>query len=407
MRNHRKVSRENFTMEIHLDPVHEVVLMNALLKKKDLSRRIYNTLLLKVILYIYLIIFLLYCFDLGTYGDITRLRQSSPSPTRSNTSTLSKQTKVTNLQSYPLEVQETIAPDINPEVLAHLDPHLLPSGNTKVTTTIKTYTYEIPGSNVSTTEKESYNYSSLNRSQTTPSKSFVYSKNESAAESAAKYSNKESSRDFEERIYKEYSSSAPPYQKPSSPLSSDHTLIKETITTRNYQPGYSPELQRREPHGKPTYVYNETTTTKNYQNEYPYGNNEPINYQPECRTHTLTKQTQTNNVEYPPNQSAILCKQESHTTNKYSSGDGFPSRDVEIINTNRPPYSGKPTQKEPVNISYQYKSHSSTMNNFRGEFEEEKEPLLHPQPFPKDGEEFEVPKKVDQLMATIGNEVHI
>lgn len=307
------------------------------------------------------------------------------------------------MHTYPLEVQETTAPDINPDVLAHLDPHLLPTGNTKVTTTIKTYTYEIPGSNVSTTEKESYNFS-LNESQTTPSKSFVYSKNESTAETAARYSNKESSRDFEERVYKEYSSSAPPYKKPSSPISSDRTLIKETVTTRNYQPGYSPELQRREPQGKPTYFYNETTTTRNYQNEFPNENNEPVNYQPERRTHTLTKQTQTN-IDNPSNQPTVLYKQETHTTNKYSSGDGYPSRDVEIINTNRPPYSGKAPQKEPVNISYQYKSHSATTNNFRGEFEEEREPLLHPQPFPKDTEAFGVPKKVDQLMATIGNEV--
>lgn len=318
---------------------------------------------------------------------------------------MTRQAKVTNVHTYPIEVQETSVPDINPEVLAHLDPHLLPSGNTKVTTTIKTYTYEIPGSNVTTTEKESFNYSSLNQSQTTPSKSFVYSKNENAAESAARYTNKESTRDYEERIFKEYSSSAPPYQKPSSPINSDRTILKETITTRNYQPGYSPELQRREPHNKPTYVYNETITTRNYKNDQPNESNEFINYQPERKTHTLTKQTQTNNIEYPSNQPAVLYKQETHTTNKYSSGDGYPTRDVEIINTSRPPYSGRAPQKEPVNISYQYKSHSSTTNNFRGEFEEERQPLLHPQPFPKDAEEFGVPKKVDQLMATFGNEV--
>lgn len=329
---------------------------------------------------------------LGTYGDIRTIRQTTPSPTHSNTSTLTKQKKVSNVHSYPLEVEETTKPDINPEVLAHLDPHLLPSGNTKVTTTIKTYTYEIPGSNVATTEKESYNYT-LNESQTTPSKSFVYSKNENAAESAARYSNKESRRDFEERTYKEYSSSIPPYQKPSSPVQSDRTLIKETVTTRNYQPGYSPELQRRD-QGKPAYVYNETTTTRNYNqnNEYP----------DERRTHTLTKETQTN-IDYPP---PVIYKQETHTTNKYSPGDGYRTREVEVINANRPPYAGKP-QKEPVNISYQYKSHSATTNNYRGEYNEEREPLLHPKPFPKDVEEFEVPKKVDQLMATIGNEVRV
>lgn len=45
-----------------------------------------------------------------------------------------------------MEVMETTTPDINPEILANLDPELMPTGNTKVTTTIKTYTYEIPGS---------------------------------------------------------------------------------------------------------------------------------------------------------------------------------------------------------------------------------------------------------------------
>lgn len=45
-----------------------------------------------------------------------------------------------------MEVVETTVPGIDPEVLAHLDPNLRPPGNTKVTTTIKTYTYEIPGS---------------------------------------------------------------------------------------------------------------------------------------------------------------------------------------------------------------------------------------------------------------------
>lgn len=384
-------------MEILLDLIQKPGRTNALLKKKVLSQGIYNTLPPKVRHKSKLFNnFIHYYFRLGTYGDITRVRHSSPSPTRSNTSTLSKQTKVTNVHSYPLEVQETIAPEIHPEVLAHLDPNLLPSGNTKVTTTIKTYTYEIPGSEVSTTEKESFNYSSLNRSQTTPSKSFVYSKNESAAESAARYTNKESSRDFEERVYKEYSSSIPPYQKPSSPISSDHTIIKETVTTRNYQPGYSPELQRRELLNKPTYVYNETTTTRNYQNEYP---NEP-NYQPERKTQTLTKQTQTNidNINKP----TVIYKQETHTTNKYSPGDGYQTKEVEVINSSRPPYSGRITPKEPVNISYQYKAQSAS--NYRSDFEE-REPLLHPHPFPKDTEEFEVPKKVDQLMATIGNEV--
>lgn len=112
----------------------------------------------------------------GTYGHV---RHPSPSPSR--TGTLSKQTKVTNIHSYPMEVVETTTPDINPEILASLDPNLLPAGNTKVTTTIKTYTYEIPGTALASpgsgggVETERLVYSP-NQSATTPSKSFVYNK---------------------------------------------------------------------------------------------------------------------------------------------------------------------------------------------------------------------------------------
>lgn len=114
-----------------------------------------------------------------------------------------------NVHDYPIRVVETPVPDIDPEVLAHLDPNLHPpglnivqvtkpsssslcwnnAGNTKVTTTIKTYTYEIPGSGNYPTKVredttineqyldklEKYAYSP-NDTITTPSKSFVYNK---------------------------------------------------------------------------------------------------------------------------------------------------------------------------------------------------------------------------------------
>jgi len=64
----------------------------------------------------------------GTYGDIRSLRPVSPSPS-SKTSTLTKQTKVTNVHDYPIRVVETPVPDIDPEVLAHLDPNLHPPGS--------------------------------------------------------------------------------------------------------------------------------------------------------------------------------------------------------------------------------------------------------------------------------------
>lgn len=152
-------------------------------------------------------------------------------------------------------------------------------GNTKVTTTIKTYTYEIPGSgnyptqvreDTTINEKyldkmEKYAYAP-NETITTPSKSFVYNKviNEllllfvlskqinviflqvenkenyyqqqpppepSWKDSTLKKSYKEMVQD--DVVY------YPPYQKPTPP--GGH--VKEEVTTiRNYQPGYQPDL---------------------------------------------------------------------------------------------------------------------------------------------------------------------
>lgn len=67
-------------------------------------------------------------------------------------------------------------------------------------------------------------------------------------------------------------------------------MVKETVTTRNYQPGYVPELQ---PPGERTYIYNETTTTKNF-NGYP---NEP----PRHDTYIIkdTRNTTTTNKPLP------------------------------------------------------------------------------------------------------------
>lgn len=83
------------------------------------------------------------------------------------------------------------------------------------------------------------------------------------------------------------------------PANVDRTVVKEKVTTRNYQPGYSPELQRRTPQGKPTYVYNETTTVKNYNNKNGYPEEVPVNFQ--SRSAYQTKETQTN-IDYPQRQ---------------------------------------------------------------------------------------------------------
>jgi hypothetical protein len=393
----------------------------------------------------------------GTYGDIRQIRGRSPSPS-SKTSTLTKQKKVTNVHSYPMEVVETTTPDINPEILAHLDPNLHPPGNTKVTTTIKTYTYEIPGSgNYPTnldapTDTEKYVYSP-NQSQTTPSKSFVYKKVENkSSENTINY---------------------PPYQKPAPPG------VTEVITTRTYQPGYSPDAV---PTKNQTYVYNETTTTRNVnegiprgslprnQNppqqtyiveeqhntvtnrnvnrpypddrDYPRGNPPPpqqtyiikeihdtnttntINHAypdnrdyPPPTQHYIKEIHDTNtssNVHhpypngYPPNEpnKTVIYRHETHTTNNYGPGNKPRPGDVENFDPKYPPYPHDNRRpNEPVNIHYRYKSESTTTNNYKAGYppSDETQALL-PKPFPTDNQPDGPPKKLDDLMANIGNE---
>lgn len=338
---------------------------------------------------------------------------------------------------------ETTTPDINPEILSNLDPTLLPAGNTKVTTTIKTYTYEIPGSGykptASSPEPEKYVYSP-NQSQTTPSNSFVYSKVENNdVTNTITYPS-------QTNVYKETSvtnQTVPPYQKPNPPAGT--TIIKET--TRNYQPGYSPEL----PPNKQTYIYNETTHTTTTNEDYPddphgrpihrypvngYPNEPPKN---ETYIYKETHNTTTNKSPspylngYPPQErgpTTIIYKEDNHTTNYAPPPPRQPSpppnRTVIINKTTNtvdnygpnhyPPHSNKPYDSphgrgpnEPydpnnVNITYKYTTHTS--NNYKGyPPHDESQPLLRPQPFPYDGEG--PPRRVEELMAKIGNEVSL
>jgi len=386
--------------------------------------------------------------DEGTYGETRPIRYRTPSPSQSQTSTLTKQKKVTNVHAYPMEVMETSTPDINPEILAHLDPNLLPSGNTKVTTTIKTYTYEIPGSGYKpaaiSPDSEKYVYSP-NQSQTTPSKSFVYSKVENSDVTNTVTYPPPSEQSWKANVYKETvtsNQSAPPYQRPAPPAGSDTTVIKETTTTRNYQPGYHPYP---DPPLKQTYVYNETTTTKNVNEGYPDDSlgrpvrRSPVNREPpqnETYIYKETHNTTTNKTaapysngyppqepgsttviykhdthtsnygapprrQTPPNTTVLINKSETNTTENYDP-NRYPGRPGDSPRSRRP---NEPYDPNNVNITYKYTTHSSTSNNYKGYPPgEESQPLLRPQPFPSDGEIDGPPKRVDELMAKIGNE---
>jgi len=339
----------------------------------------------------------------NTYGDIKSLRTMTPSPTRSNTSTLNRSTqRITNVQEYPTEVIQTTTPDIHPEILASLDPELLPGGNTKVTTTIKTYTYEIPGSTPLDSDKYTYS-ASPNTTITTPSKSFVYNKNESNT------------------LSKNYYSSSSGYQSPSPTFGSpgsDRKVIKETITTKNYQP---PNRYNQEP-GKHTYVYNESQTTRRYV-DHP--ENTPPSRNEYHNTHVSRNVNR--NVNTNINRTDVYSSQ-THSTDVHNRSDSPDSShlppvpvtiqrfdsmsnlnarhhpDTELFDPKYGPGSNRPNSRPTtpstpeVNVTYKYRSQTNTQNVYRPVGEE---PAL-PGRFPTD--QVEPPKKLDELMATIGNE---
>ncbi|KAK4872780.1 hypothetical protein RN001_014809 [Aquatica leii] len=382
--------------------------------------------------------------DEGTYGETRPIRYTTPSPSRNQTSTLTKQKVVTNVQAHPLEVVETTTPVINPEILASLDPNLLPSGNTKVTTTIKTYTYEIPGTGYKAVspEPEKYVYSP-NDSQTTPSKSFVYNK----IENKDVHYTPPQEENWKTGVYRETTTSqSPPYQRPTSPRPSGTTIIKET--TRNYQPGYHPDPSPN----KQTYIYNETTTTRHVNDGYPddpYNhprepvnrepmhrepiNREPIHREPINRepprnetyiyreTQNTTNRSPTGSYPngYPPHEpvpTTIIYKHDERVTNYPPRHQHVPPPNTTVI-INKTEYDNDPNRYPPhdrrphepydpnnVNITYKYTTHSSASNNYKGyPPNDESRPLLRPQPFPHDGPDGP-PKRVDELMANIGRE---
>ncbi|XP_050507806.1 inactive histone-lysine N-methyltransferase 2E isoform X2 [Diabrotica virgifera virgifera] len=182
----------------------------------------------------------------------------------------------------------------------------------------------------------------------------------------------------------------PPQQPESYPPGRETYIIKETHNTtvndrpyseRGY-PVYNPPDERNPPTNT-TYFYEETTnTTTSNRPGSPYHNG------------------------YPPAEppKTIVYKQETHTTNN-TYGPNRPRPDVETFDPNNPPYGFKKNPNEPINIHYSYKSTSKTENNYKGGYPPngETESLL-PKKFPTHDGPDGPPKKLDELMATIGRE---
>ncbi|KAI4471557.1 hypothetical protein MML48_1g19120 [Holotrichia oblita] len=370
----------------------------------------------------------------GTYGNI-KTRSSAtppPPPPPGKSNTLTRQTKITNVHSYPIEVIETTTPEMNQDILASLDPNLLPTGNTKVTTTIKTYTYEIPGTvypgtspNTTVDSKEKFVYSP-NDSQTTPSKSFVYNKYEDNTVSNVNYISDQP----------QYRPQPPPPQPPV--IVDDRRIITETVTTsKNYQGG-PPAVPYPDTYGKPTHHYKESTLTRSTgTNTSPYDrppqsptlpdnravSKETIisrNYQPGntyvdtsgqhtyiYNESTLTRTTGTNtespvlgrdSPSYPNRHPPYTGSKPSPTPNR----GGGPPYDQSVVNitTSTTNYIDDSRNKPPPS---QYSLYYSERYKAESNYDENK-PLLKPYPnrFPTDNDS--PPKKLDELMATIGAE---
>lgn len=113
----------------------------------------------------------------------------------------------------------------------------------------------------------------------------------------------------------------------------------------------------------------------------------------------MYKESHTTNNNYippePPTKTPIY--------NRSASGSSTPSS-PQLPRKARP---GEPPQD--VNITYKYTSHSNR-NNYSAGYPypskpEENQPLLRPQPFPRDVEDIGPPKQVEELMAKIGEAV--
>lgn len=315
----------------------------------------------------------------------------------------------------------TVNDTINPAVLAQLDPGLLPSANTKVTTTIKTYTYEIPGAGYPQAVSPKLSETIYSSNPTTPSKSFQYNK-------------------IENHHHNVSNTSYPgDYIRPSSPqpvgFKNEYT---STTTSRNVTDNYGKPSPVPARSNKENYAYNETTRTdyqrgypsptpaskhinvyketSNRENGYPNNNypNGPVN-----KTYIVNETHTTRNInnQYPPNgypthpdppQTRVIYKHDTHTTNT----NNYPPKHVtETFDPNLGPQNVYPKEPRDVNITYKYTTHHTTSNSYKGHPNDEMDPLLHTPPFPTDGndgpESKGPPKKLEELMAEFGNEVNI
>lgn len=310
-------------------------------------------------------------FVLGTYGDIRQTRISSPSP-QQQTLNKSQKTITTNVKNYNYvdSAPQNQVELINPAILSDLDPSLLPNPNTKVTTTIKTYTYEIPGNTLPNTGYPSRVQSPTQDTITT---------NERYYTSTPNTINRNQTTIYKEENNKFYGSSPPP------PVGYQTQIYKEDVRTTNKYGEFVPQ---------PGTVSHQTETYNNSYGNSPSGNRYPRDDTPGGNT-TIIHKTETYNNTYGGN-----------SPNRYPPRDDIPrGNNYPPMNDYPRNYPPSPKSPDPINVTYKYTSEHKSSNKYAGYqpgspyANDDRKPLLQPGKFPTEPSDVGPPKRLDDLMA--------
>lgn len=307
----------------------------------------------------------------GIYGGINRSR--TVTPVRSEQYYTETRTVSPNSDHVPRNVHynETVSVDTAPaaKALANipLSEGILPRPNTKVTTTVRTYTYELPPD------------SELNQTLSYRNESFNQTANTLPV------------------AYPDRSLSPTHHVNPNSKT----VLVKnETINTSNNVQEYPvPTILDHQlpPNTAKTIYYKKDTkqSTTNYYPEHPSGPGpHPTNFK------AIGAPPVGDQPAYPPGPNTYIYREERTNTANNRYGSPVPYGDYPDRNGTYPPRDPQPTT-----VTYKYSSTTSNATRNIYPPPSEREPLL--QPFPTDGiPQSEIdgnpPKRVEDLMATLG-----
>lgn len=295
---------------------------------------------------------------------------------------------------------------------------ILPAPGTKVTTTVRTYTYEIPSNGPSSSTN------TINRSSNNNTLSSSYSKHHETHNSSQNYTqlSPRSPTVPQTVVYntESYSTLNPPHDRPIVSNQSYEIREHKETTTRGLspQPRQLPLGPAGSPNGVPpnssrTVIYNihKTDNVNNVISEPRYPQN-PAHSPNYGSPHSPAQPQQ----QLPPGGTNRYYYKETETSNTVNTIHGPPNGSYAPLEPahsaplKQLPTSGYPPQPQtgngyPPNTSYTYKysSTTNTTNNRRGPGPD----YGSPSPFPVDGVEYPVananpPQRVDDLMQSFG-----